>query len=164
MTDLICRDILGRELTFLTQWDLNQVLVIGGINTEPIPRFRFSNKASSVSLVVKPTIVGEDVHVDIPNILLQQSHSIIVSIFYEYGDSLRAHSTFSIPVIPQKIPDDYVMTDNVEYTSWLEVQERAELLMHELEMRKDYSVLRISDIEPEETDVFWFNTGTQNEE
>lgn len=159
MTELICRDISGRELNFLTQWDLNRVLVLDGIDTDPMPRFRFSNKASSVSLVVKPTVIGESVHVDIPNILLQQPYSIIISIFYEYDDgSLCSHGTFSIPVIPQKIPDDYVMTNNIEYTCWVEVQERAELLMQELEIKKDYSVIHISDSEPEEKDVFWFNT------
>lgn len=159
MTDIICRDILGRELEFLTQWDLNRVLVIEGLSTDRLPRFRFSNKSSNVSLVVKPSIVDDLVHVDIPNILLQQPHNIVVSIFYEYDDSLASYATFVIPVIPQKIPDDYEMFNNVDYTSWVEVQTRAELLMHELENQRDNSVLYVSNIEPEDNDVFWFDTG-----
>ena len=62
MTDIICHDGQGYPLEFLSQWDTNQVAVIRGIELSPVPCVRFSNKSSIVSLVVKPTVVGDSFH------------------------------------------------------------------------------------------------------
>lgn len=162
MSDIICRDTLGRNMNYLTQWDMNRVAVINGITLSPAPRVRFSNKASKVSLVVKPKIEDSSMFVDIPNILLQQPHPIVVSVFYEYSDGiLQTEHVFTIPVIPHAMPDDYFFVDNVKYTSWAEVQERAELLMHDLELDRNWKIIRIGEAEPQDSDIIWFDTSNK---
>lgn len=156
MTDIICHDGQGYPLEFLSQWDINQVAVIRGIELSPVPCVRFSNKSSIVSLVVKPTVVGDSLHVDIPNVLLQQSSPIIICIYYEYDDSSgKIRHIFNIPVIPNKMPEDYIPTQNVEYVSWVEVRERAEEVLADLQNRP---ILIIDDVAPTDNDRLWLDT------
>lgn len=159
MTDIICRDAFGDPLEFLTQWDVNQKVVIEGIELSPCPTIRFSNKHSKVSLVVRPTIVDDKLQVDIPNILLQQSYPIIVNIFYEYDDSAKTRHIFLIPVIPSKCPEDYNYIHNIDYVSWVEIEEQAKALIAELEQSKDPIIVGVS--EPANADILWFDTNYQ---
>lgn len=160
MSSIICRDSFGRNLEYLTQWDVNRSIYICGVATSPPPRIRFSNKISTVSLVVKPEINEDSIRADIPNILLQQPYSIIASIFYEYDNDeiCQTEHIFTIPVVPCKIPEDYFMTENVEYVCWIDMQNRALELIGRLEKERDGNILIVHDIEPDLTDVLWFDT------
>ena len=158
MDDIIIYDKRGLPLEFLTQWDQNQVMVIRGIDFSPAPVFRFSTISSVASVVVKPTVDNGVVTADIPNVLLTQCKPIVVHINYEYddGDSKTRH-VFNIPVIPCKQPEDYHMTENVEYVSWTRVAKQARTLISRLETER--VVIEVDNTEPVGTDVLWFNTG-----
>lgn len=158
MDDIIIYDKRGLPLEFFTQWDQNQVMVIRGIDTSPAPVFRFSVVSSVASVVVKPTVSGDSITVDVPNVLLTQCKPIMVHINYEYdqGDS-KTRYAFNIPIIPCKQPEDYYMTENVKYVSWTRVQKQAQTLLTQLQTEK-FTVV-VSDNEPSQNDVLWFNTG-----
>jgi len=157
MTDIICYDSHGYPLEYLTQWDLNQVLVIQGLELSTIPCVRFSNRSSKVSLVVKPTVVDNKLHVDIPNILLQQGLPIVIYLYYEYDDGLsKTRHIFTIPVIPNKMPEDYIFTENVEYVSWLEVEQQAKELIADIEQFR-YPII-IDETEPSSENILWLDT------
>lgn len=158
MAEIICKDTYGNPLEYLTQWDKNQAVIIEGVDLAPCPSVRFSNKASNVSLVVRPTIVDGSMRADIPNILLQQPYSITFNVLYEHDDgSSKAAHIFTVPVIPSKKPDDYQFTQNVDYVSWLEVAERAEALLVELENIYD-DLIVVSNSQPADFDILWFDT------
>lgn len=160
MEEIICLDLQNNTLDYLTQWDVNRVIVLKGFALSPMPRVRFSNKYSKVSLVVKPEVVDGHIQADIPNILLQQPYPVIISVFYEHDDnSLVAKHSFSIPVIPCQIPEDYTMIENVEYVSWVEVRNRAESLILQLEKERDGLFMTVQDLEPDGVDMLWFDTG-----
>lgn len=159
MSEIRCRDTLGRDLNYLTQWDVNRIAIIEGIELSPNPRVRFGNKVSKVSLVVKPTIENSAIRVDIPNILLQQPHPITISVFYERdGDLLQVEHVFTIPVVPQTIPEDYFFVNNIEYTNWVEVKRQAEILIEALQNDPGRGVLVITDAEPDGIGLLWFDT------
>ena len=164
MREIVCHDAQGYKLEYYTQWDTNQVAVISGIELSPTPRVRFSNKRSKVSLVVKPELTDDGIRVDVPNVLLQQPFPIIINIFYEYNDdSAKTRYIFNIPVVPSKIPEDYMMTQNVEYVCWADVKYRAEILIDELPQNRKLIV--IQDEEPADLyDVLWFDTSEYSQQ
>lgn len=161
MSNIICRDRYGSPIEFLSQWDLNIVIAVEGIDLTRSPRVRFSNKCGSSSLVVRPVVVGNLVYVDIPNVLLQQPYPITTRIFYEYESGMvLTKYIFNIPVVPCPKPVDYAATDNVDYVDWLEIQERAEELMEELGETREDDVLIVDSSEPTLTDIIWFDTSS----
>ena len=157
MDELICYDLYGNPLEFLTQWDQNQVIVVKGVDLSPTIAVRFANQASKVSLVVKPTIVGRSLRIDVPNILLTQSLPITFYINYEYDDGyIKTMHVLHLPVIPCKRPEDYEMYQNVDYVSWVELAEIASDIIATLENER--VVFFVGNTEPEENDVLWFDT------
>ena len=159
MIDVICYDAQGYPLDFLTQWDLNRTAVLSGVELSPTPRVRFRNKFSATSVVVKAIVTDDHIRVDIPNILLTKASPIIIEVFYEYDDgSVATRYFFSVPVIPSKQPEDYTMEENIEYANWAETEANAIALMKKIEEERDWDVLVVDSVEPETTDVIWFNT------
>lgn len=159
MTDLFCHDTHGYPVEFFTQWDLNLVVVIDGVDITTRPAVKIRNKLSKAAIVVMPTIVNGSICVDVPNVLLQQALPIIFEIFYEYDDgSVKTRYIFSIPVVPSQKPEDYTMVNNIDYADWVVVQERAEELLEQLEQDREDDVLIVNASEPDLIDIIWFDT------
>lgn len=111
-------DAAGYKITNLTQWDIDQTLVVKGTGLDTVPVFHFCNKVSKAALVVNATTSGDDLVVKIPNILLQQALPIIAYMYYEHTDgSARTMHTITIPVTPRVKPNDYEFVENIDYTS-----------------------------------------------
>lgn len=114
MKQIIINDRNGNKLDRLYQWDSNQTMVVSGIETNPIPAFHFGNRFSRESITVTPIIVGSNIQVKIPNVLLECPETIIV---YAYQDTedLRDRTIYEylIPVIPRQMPSDYAYFDNL---------------------------------------------------
>ena len=157
MDNIVCYDRYGYPLEFLTQWDQNIVMVVHGAAVSPIPVFRFSNDISRVSLVVKPVVQGDKLYVDIPNVLLTQDRPICVYVNYEHEDyAIKARHIFNIPVIPCRRPEDFEMTQNVNYVNWIEMAHIASEIIEELE--SEQMKISVGDTEPEDADILWFDT------
>ena len=112
---IICYNSDNKVLKQLYQWDINQKMTVTGVFTSPIPLFHFCNRLSHEALVVTPVVDGNDITVDIPNILLQQTDSIVVYMYETTGnDGSRTIHTIHIPVVPRPKPSDYEYIDNVD--------------------------------------------------
>lgn len=161
MSNIICRDKYGSPIEFLSQWDLNIVIAIEGVDLTQPPRVRFSNRCGESSLVVRPVISGNVMYVDVPNVLLQQPLPITTRIFYEYENgAVQTKYIFNIPIVPCPRPYDYAETDNVEYVNWTEIQDRAKELMESFSEGREDDVLVVGSSEPELTDILWFDTSS----
>lgn len=157
MDDLICYDLYGNPLEFLTQWDQEQVVVLKDIEIPATPVARFTNIASKVSLVVKPVEEDGVLKIDVPNILLTQPYPIALYVNYEDLDGFnKTMHILHIPVNPCKRPEDYEMHENIEYVSWVELSEIASDIIATLENER--VVFFVGNEEPEENDVLWFDT------
>jgi len=116
---IICYGSDNKILKQFYQWDTNQKMTVTGVSTTPVPLFHFCNRISREALVVTPTVNGNNITVDIPNILLQQTDSIIVYLYEVTGtDGSRTVHTIHIPVVPRQKPGDYEYIDNIEYPSY----------------------------------------------
>lgn len=131
MVSVICYDSNGNRLNNLTQWDLNQKLVVKGATTTTVPVFHFCNKLSRSALVVTASVSGNDIIVKIPNILLQQSFPIIAYMYYESADSsAKTMHTITIPVTPRVKPNDYEFVENIDYVSFAMLDARLSTLLN----------------------------------
>ena len=117
MLDAVCLDSRGRSIYNLTQWDINQKLIIEdeySVNGKA-PTVHFCNKKSTVALGVKSTVTDGKIIADIPNKLLEEPYNIIAYIFVvEDGNSGKTVETINIPVRPKPKPSDYEYTDNAD--------------------------------------------------
>lgn len=98
----------------LYQWDINQDLVITGLDLSVIPEVHFSN-ADMVRAIVKQASTESDViKVRIPNSLLQKALTIKAYIGIYNGDSFNVIEIVEIPVIARIRPSDYSFEANDE--------------------------------------------------
>ena len=128
MAIINCYDVNGDAIRFLTQWDHDISIRVTGVETSPIPEFRFSNKHSKKSKCISGAVVGDGVKATIPNGFLQEALPICVQLFYTYpsGDAKTEH-TFVIPVKPASMPDGAVY-EPVEVMSVVELEKRTKAL------------------------------------
>lgn len=127
---ITCFDSDGNVLKSLYQWDNNQTLTVQGLDMPPIPVFHFCNRLSKLALVVNPTVSGNAVTVNIPNILLQMAEPIIAYVYQDTeNDGYRTMHAIHIPVIPRPKPDDYEYEDNIDYISVAVLNSRLNTLL-----------------------------------
>lgn len=130
-----CFDLEGNSLDCLTQWDINQILYIEWeYNSTPI--FHFCNTKSDRALVVNgSTKENGRVKAHIPNILLQESHPIIVFVYLQDDDneSGKTVCVSEIPVNKKPKPQNYTYEENIEYISWAKLESEARTYLLELE-------------------------------
>lgn len=151
MSEIQCFDLNGNSITHLTQWDTNQSLYIDW-EYDVVPIFHFCNIKSEYALVVKGEIINGKAKSDIPNILLQQPHTIAVFAYLEEGDieigdagtfpsasnvSGRSVYTFEIPVRKKPKPQNYQWKENIEYVSWIKLEAEARAFLEQLEADKN---------------------------
>lgn len=97
----------------LHQWDIDQVLQIGGLNLTSVPEVQFSNANSGRAIPVQATVDNAGViSAKIPNSLLQDPLRILARIGVYEGTTFRIVETVEIPVIPGKRPEDYQIEDS----------------------------------------------------
>lgn len=149
MFRITCYDSEGYPITHLTQWDIDQTLVVEDSyiteHHEKPPNFHFCNKYSENALVVETKLDDEGrITADVPNILLQEGTPIVAYV-YIYGiDGVEGYSkslyTIRIPVRPRPKPDDYMYTET-EILTWQRLEERMKKLIQEVADNLDEHML-----------------------
>lgn len=135
MSELTIYDALGNPLRELHQWDINQKLVVRGLTTQTPPVFHFCTRIRDKALVVTPTMSGQDVIANIPNILLTEKENIVVYLYTGTGDDgFRSVYTIRIPLYPRQKPDDYEYVENIDYPSYADLDARITGIDHTLNL------------------------------
>lgn len=98
----------------LYQWDLNQDLIIDGLNLSAAPEIHFTNVNMARAIVRQTTLNAGLIKVMIPNSLLQEPYTIIAHLGIYKGDDFNIIETIEIPVIAKDRPLDYAITDSDE--------------------------------------------------
>lgn len=111
-------DTYGNTIYNLTQWDVNQKLIVSVDQTVTIaPKVHFCNQKSEKALVVESTLSDNKIVADIPNILLQEPYRITAYVYLETDiedSSWKTIQTIEIPVRKRPKPDDYEYVENVK--------------------------------------------------
>lgn len=144
---IICYDSDGNVLKRLYQWDTNQTIAVGGLDVSETPVFHFCNRISREALVVTPTVIDDRIEVNVPNILLQQTDSIIAYLYEPMDDDGgRTMHTIQIPVVPRPKPSDYEYVENVEYPSYAILSARLSSLISTMTDESVGSEAEVADI------------------
>lgn len=98
----------------LYQWDLNQDLVIHGLNLSSAPEIHFSNANMDRAIVRQATLEGGVVTVGIPNSLLQDALTIKAYVGLYEGDKFKVVEVIEIPIKAKARPYDYQISDSDE--------------------------------------------------
>lgn len=98
----------------LYQWDINQDLIIEGLNLSVAPEIHFSNARMGKAIVRQSTLESGIITVRIPNSLLQESLTIKAYIGIYEGDSFKVIESIEIPIVARERPDDYSFTTDEE--------------------------------------------------
>lgn len=93
----------------LYQWDINQELVIRGLNLSVAPEIHFSNANMDRAIVRQSTLDKGVVTVQIPNSMLQSALTIKAYVGVYKGSTFTVIETIEIPVIAKNRPSDYVI-------------------------------------------------------
>lgn len=128
MIEVFCTDKDGNLVERLTQWDVDQYILIGGSGLAEAPKIHFCNTCSKEALVVESVIEDGVVKVKIPNILLQDGLLIIAYLYVYAPDvstvSAMTKATIRIPVRPRPKPSNYPYIENVDYISAIKLEEK----------------------------------------
>lgn len=134
MFEIRCYDEKFKEITHLTQWDVNRFIIVKSIDVDTVPEFHFCNKKTELAIPVLSRLVKDENDkncyiAEIPDILLQQPFDIIV---YIYVDSVVENKISSktthmarIPLVPRPKPEDYpyeVVESHIDYLGKLIAQ------------------------------------------
>lgn len=131
--EVSCYDFKGNHIDHLTQWDVNQELYVEHWDYEYTPVFNFCNIKSKNALVVKGSIEPDGrAKCIIPNILLTEPYSISVFVCLENDTFGRTVHISQIPVLKKLKPNDYEYKENIEYVSWVKLEEEARAFVKEL--------------------------------
>lgn len=123
MYELTCYDVDGNVIDHLTQWDVDQKIVITIKDQDKNylsipPNIHFSNVKRSEALVVRSTVTNDDtITADIPNILLQESYPLLVYVYLTDSDDVSSQKTIlstEIPIRKRSKPSDYAYVENIE--------------------------------------------------
>lgn len=95
----------------LYQWDVNQDLIINGLNLSAAPEIHFANANMDRAIVRQSTLENGVVTVQIPNSLLQEPLTIKAYVGLYEGDTFKVVETIEVPIIAKARPYDYVFED-----------------------------------------------------
>lgn len=127
--ELKCYDINNQQITHLTQWDLNQQIIIHDLDIPETSYVHAANAQSKFALVCKSSYdsATNKLTFEVPNILLQKELSLKIYIYVVSPDSsAKTIHTIRIPVIPRAKPAEYIYEDNFVYVTPDELQEAFE--------------------------------------
>lgn len=146
MFEVTCLDVYHKIVTRLTQWDINQSLIIKDMNLDFSQNilFHFCNKNSKEALVVSPTIEETTITVKIPNSLLQEPYPII-AYMYVYSDdtSAKVLASFKIPVTQRVKPSQYQYVENINYLSVATIKKDIDDKLLELENKSNEILIKL---------------------
>ena len=128
MYEITCLDLDGNSIDHLTQWDVDQqlVIVVHGCDDDYLsiaPNVHFSNsKRKDEALVVRSTVTNKDtITVDIPNILLQEPYPLLVYVYLTDSDKVTSKKSpqktilsTEIPIRKRAKPSKYSYVENIE--------------------------------------------------
>lgn len=98
----------------LYQWDVNQDLIINGLNLSVAPDIHFANASMNGAIVKHSTLENGVISVRIPNSLLQSALTIKAYVGVYEGETFKVIETIEIPVIARVKPLDYTLEDSDE--------------------------------------------------
>lgn len=101
-------------VTGLTQWDYGQQLKIKGLGLSSNTEVHFSNNAEKEALVMQASASGDDLVVEVPNVLLEKDKDITAWVYTDTGTSGETIRTIFLPVYTRIKPADYVSENNVK--------------------------------------------------
>lgn len=138
MNSIRITDAAGRKPEF-TQWDVDRVLYLSGISTQPF--CHFSNEALFRALPVECEANGSGWKCKVPNLILQYHFPITVSVFIQPDEGMTV-ATATYGVRPKVKPQDYTYEENIGYTNWVQKSEEAEALLDEIQEKLDSGELK----------------------
>ena len=114
MFDFTCLDRYGNILRSLTQWDINQTIIIKDSGLTIAPQFHFCNTNTKQALIVQSSIdANGTITVPIPNQLTIEPYNITAYIYMVKGDSGKTLETIQLPLRPRIQPDNFVYENNI---------------------------------------------------
>lgn len=135
MLGVACTDTYGNTITRLTQWDVNQSLVIENTELSYAPEFHFCNKNSVEALVVASSIDDNGtITVKIPNSLLREPYTITAYMYaYSSDTSAKVLAIIKIPIIQRVKPSEYTYVENIDVLSAAKIEQTVSDKLKELE-------------------------------
>lgn len=122
MYEVPCLDLNGDTINRFYQWDIDQKIVINleGCDKNYLknaPEVHFCNTSRTEALVVRSTVSNNDtITVDVPNILLQEAHPLLVYVYLTDANDSSSQKTIlysEIPVRKRAMPSDYLYVENI---------------------------------------------------
>lgn len=117
-------------IEYLTQWDVNRVIKIDGLELPYAPSIHFYNRLSKSAYVV-PTQMSDGIIVaNIPNILLQEAVSIIADVYTQTTSGGEGKTVYSASMVvrARAKPGNYEYIENIEYIDFAELQSKVEYI------------------------------------
>lgn len=145
MIEVYCTDKDGNLVERLTQWDVDQYILIGGSGLTEAPKIHFCNAVSDEALVVGSEMEGDLIKAKIPNILLQDKY-LIMAYLYVYDPTVSSISamtkaTIKIPILPRQKPSNYPYVEDIDYISATSLEAKIEKEIEDLtnELNENYN-------------------------
>ena len=111
--DAVFIDKNGNKKNFLYQYDVGQTFIVENFEYSKAPKVQFSIKSIKTAPSVSSKLVGSDLQVSIPDMLLTYGDNIVAYLYIEDGIKGNTVETIFISVIPRKRPADYIYTDEI---------------------------------------------------
>lgn len=134
MNDISIYDLNGDSITYFTQWDSNQKIIVE-CDCQDSLYVDFWNKNHKVSYRMGSKLISDNqFEVEVPNILLIESETIFLYVCSYISDSESGRTEYMcrIPVKPKCKPKDYEFIDNIEIISLLDLKKRIIALEDEI--------------------------------
>lgn len=119
MFETTCLDENGNTVYSMTQWDINQNLIIdvSNLSITTAPKVHFCNEKSIEALPVESTLSNNKVTAPIPITLLKEPYPIIAYIYVANAGASSTQKTVAcvkIPMNKRVRPGNYIYSDDVE--------------------------------------------------
>lgn len=154
MFEVTCLDSYGEIINNLTQWDIDQTLIIKDSGLTDAPEFHFCNKNSKEAFVVASTIDENGVlSVKVPNILLTESLPVIAYMYvFSTNTSAKTLATIRIPVEKRPKPSEYEYVENIDTVSAVAIEQGINNRINEITERINSRCLLITEVSTDTTD------------
>lgn len=115
MSEIVLKDLQGRVIDKLYQWDSHVTLSISGFPVDPLPTLHFAHQCSDTSIAVIPSVSGDKLVATIPDVLLREDSPITVYFYVPLEEDdetgYRTIEDITLTVIGRQEPGDYSTTD-----------------------------------------------------
>lgn len=136
MTTVKITDAGGGKPSF-TQWDVDRVLYVTGVATQPM--LHFSNPELKRALVVQPTLENGRWKCRVPNFILQFPFSFLVRVFVQADEGETVYTQLC-RVAPKTKPQDYTYEENIGYVNWVQKTEEIQQMLEDGAFTPEFSI------------------------